>query len=209
MCHSPLMDLDVSEVEFAVKECPSFEKTQLQKDNCNQENLSSQNGRPKNYSTRKSEESGEVCHGDLKSGIVSELVFWDGLRPRECVEQLAPEVLLPPSEVGGVFEIELDLLGQLIVLGQVSQLDDDDALNVVFQGLDVGQLELQKAPLAFQKIPEKKEHRSSASEEQDSFNRNPVTGERMKENYFRLLLVFFVFYTYCNGLLLSNFLKDF
>ncbi|GIX75522.1 hypothetical protein CDAR_298691 [Caerostris darwini] len=56
MCHSPLTDLDASEFEFAVKECPSFEKTQLQKDNCNQENLSSQNGRHKNYSTRKSGE---------------------------------------------------------------------------------------------------------------------------------------------------------
>ncbi|GIY04566.1 hypothetical protein CDAR_561941 [Caerostris darwini] len=137
-----------------------------------------------------------------ESGIVSELVFWDGLRPRECVEQLVPEVLLAPSEVGGVFEIEPDLLGQLIIRGQVSQLDDDDAGNVVFQGLDVGQLELQKAPLAFTKIPEKKEQRLSVSEEQDSFHRNPVTGERIKENYFRPLPLFFIFYTYCNGLLL-------
>ncbi|GIY34091.1 hypothetical protein CEXT_435251 [Caerostris extrusa] len=61
--------------------------------------------------------SGNVCHGDLKSGNVSGFVFLDGLRPREYVEQVVPEVLLAPSEVGGAFEIELDLLGQLIVLG--------------------------------------------------------------------------------------------
>ncbi|GIY00998.1 hypothetical protein CEXT_716151 [Caerostris extrusa] len=44
------------------------------------------------------------------------------------VEQLAPEVFLAPSEVGGVFQIDLDLLGQLIILGRRSgKHDDDDA----------------------------------------------------------------------------------
>ncbi|GIY01974.1 hypothetical protein CDAR_298021 [Caerostris darwini] len=101
--------------------------------------------------------SGEVSHGDLKSGIFSGFGFRDGLRPREYVEQLAPEVLLAPNEVRGAVQIELDLLGQLIVLGQIRQLDDDDAWNLIFQGLNVGRIELQKAPLAFEKISEKKE----------------------------------------------------
>ncbi|GIZ05155.1 uncharacterized protein CEXT_366631 [Caerostris extrusa] len=93
--------------------------------------------------------SGEVCHGDEKSGIVLGFGFRDGLRPREFVEQLVPEVLLAPSEIGGAVQIELHLLGQLIVLGQISQLDDDDAGNAIFQGLSVGRVELQKTPLAF------------------------------------------------------------
>ncbi|GIY39032.1 hypothetical protein CDAR_397311 [Caerostris darwini] len=100
--------------------------------------------------------NGKVCHGDKKSAVVSGFSFLDGLRPREYVEQLVPEVFLTPNEVGGAFQIDLDLLGQLIILGQIRQLDDDDAGNVIFKGLNVGRAELQKAPLAFQKIPEKK-----------------------------------------------------
>ncbi|GIY57033.1 hypothetical protein CDAR_275681 [Caerostris darwini] len=88
-------------------------------------------------------------HRFLFSGIVLGFGFRDGLRPREFVEQLVPEVLLAPSEVGGAVQIELHLLGQIIVLGQISQLDDDDAGNVIFQGLSVGRVELQKTPLAF------------------------------------------------------------
>ncbi|GIY08366.1 hypothetical protein CEXT_252351 [Caerostris extrusa] len=75
---------------------------------------------------------------------------------REYVEQLSPEVLLAPSEVGGAIQIELHLLGQLIVLRQIIQLDDDDTGNAIFQGLSVGRVELQKAPLAFEKISEKR-----------------------------------------------------
>ncbi|GIY20524.1 hypothetical protein CEXT_312021 [Caerostris extrusa] len=212
MCHSPLIDLDVSEFVFAVKECPSFENPPLQKiiafkkicldstKNTVQENLErgtktvrhnfSVVSKEKwvNRQERKSMWRGKclcfnvehekghirrcgkmlssvgVSHGDLMFVIVSGFGFRDGLRPREYVEQLAPEVLLAPSEVCGAVEIELDLLGQLIVLGQIRQLDDDDAGNLIFQGLSVGRVELQTAPLAFKKIPGKKEHRLSASE---------------------------------------------
>ncbi|GIY52261.1 hypothetical protein CEXT_769631 [Caerostris extrusa] len=66
----------------------------------------------------------------------------------------------------------------LYFLGQIRQLDDDDAENVIFKGLSVGRVELQKAPLFFKKIPEKKKHRLSASEGQDSFHHNPVTVEK-------------------------------
>ncbi|GIZ01870.1 hypothetical protein CEXT_171311 [Caerostris extrusa] len=74
----------------------------------------------------------------------------------EYVEQLVPEVLLSPSEVGGVVEIELDVLGQLIVFGQVSQLDDDDARHVIFQGLDVGRIELRRHHSLSRKFLKKK-----------------------------------------------------
>ncbi|GIX67877.1 hypothetical protein CEXT_154611 [Caerostris extrusa] len=158
MCHSPLIDLDVSEFVFAVKECPSFENPPLQKiiafkkicldstKNTVQENLE--------------REGFDVCHR-LRIQV-SGRTATSGV----C-EQLAPEVLLAPSEVCGAFQIEAGSHGRAHrPCRQIRQLDDDDAGNLIFQGHKAwADVELQTAaPLAFKKIPGKKEHRLSASE---------------------------------------------
>ncbi|GFW00295.1 hypothetical protein TNCV_4354921 [Trichonephila clavipes] len=69
----------------------------------------------------------------------------------QSVEKVVPEVLIAPSQVGGAVQIELN--GRVDVLGEVADLDHDDPVNPVLEGLHMSSTELHQAPLALQEVP--------------------------------------------------------